>query len=100
MNATVKLLVQGEAMGRFDVANVVAFLDAGGYASCEIFLRKAPHESVAKLLAKDGRVTVRTTADPRAEARTRLATLEAQGLEARLERLEIVSDRSFTRCPC
>ncbi|NOZ95098.1 MAG: hypothetical protein GXP47_10225 [Acidobacteria bacterium] len=100
MSATAKLLVHGEAMGRLDVANVATFLDAGGYASCEIFLRRQPHESVTRLLEEDGRVTVRTAADPTAEARVRLATLEARGLGARLERLDVASDRSFTRCPC
>jgi len=94
------LIVHGDGLGRFDVANVVAYLDKNGHSSCELFLRKAPHDSVERLLAEDGRVTVRTAADPPKEARTRLAQLEAEGSDARLDRLEIVSDRSFTRCPC
>ena len=94
------LLIHGEGLGRFDAANVFNWLDRQGFSSCELFLKKPVHPNVEKILSEDGRVTARTAADPARAARERLAELEAQGVSCRLERLEIVSDRSFTRCPC
>ncbi|HHQ48660.1 MAG TPA: hypothetical protein ENK19_07230 [Acidobacteria bacterium] len=94
------LVVHGDGLGRFDATNVFTWLDREGHSSCELFLKKPVHPSVAKLLDEDGRVTARTAVDPARAARERLAELEAQGTPCRLERLEIVSDRSFTRCPC
>jgi len=94
------LVLYGEGLGRFDAANVFAWLDQNGFDSGELYLKKPVHPSVEKLLEEDGRVRALTAADPARAARERLAELDAMGRRVRLERLEIVSDRSFSRCPC
>lgn len=91
------MIVHGKGPGRFGPAKVCACLDKNDYSSYELLCRKPVHESVERLLAENGRVGARTVSNPAAEAKSRLARLEAQGTTAKVERPEIVSDRSFSR---
>ncbi len=100
MSETRTLFVYGQAAGRADSRNIREYLDREGFSGCHLVLSAAPHESVAGELGDDGRIEVVLATDPGREAKARAEAAKQNGAVIKLARLEEISQRPFSHCPC